>query len=164
LKCCRGTRCQGGKCRPNGCAAFTGLTFCGGQCVSTLTDPSNCGACGNACPSGAACCQGLCTYLHNDTRNCGACGQVCPTGMDGLRRSCIRGVCDTSCFAVDQTCCLDCEKPCCGGYPCTTLESGLKTCTYPRADYGEPCVSDTTPGGPWCKGDVPCTGGFCRYP
>src|SRR5688572_23177030 len=119
LKCCRGTRCQGGKCRPNGCAAFTGLTFCAGQCVSTLTDPSNCGGCGGVCPSGSPCCGGRCTYLTNDSANCGACGNVCPLGRNGLPRSCIQSVCDTSCTPPGETCGLTETKPCCDGIPCT---------------------------------------------
>jgi hypothetical protein len=162
-KCCRGTRCKAGRCRANACRSATGLIYCAGRCVDILADESNCGSCGTVCQSFATCCAGRCTFLGNDDSNCGRCGNVCPMGENGLRRDCDHGTCDTSCFAVDQTCCDTCEKPCCGGYPCTTLESGLKTCTHPRADLGQPCVPDTTPGGPWCKNNVPCTGGLCRF-
>src|SRR5215211_7705097 len=39
--------------------------LCNGQCVNTVTDPNNCGACGNTC-SGAKVCQGG----HCDCPNC----------------------------------------------------------------------------------------------
>jgi ferredoxin len=34
--------------------------ICGSSCVSTMTNPSHCGACGKACPTGATCVSGGC--------------------------------------------------------------------------------------------------------
>jgi hypothetical protein len=48
--CCSGLGCLNLTCAPiSNCA--NGQTLCNGTCVSTTTDPSNCGSCGNHCMS-----------------------------------------------------------------------------------------------------------------
>jgi expansin (peptidoglycan-binding protein) len=42
-------------------ACATGQTFCTSACVSTQTDPANCGGCGHACGAGATCAGGTCS-------------------------------------------------------------------------------------------------------
>jgi hypothetical protein len=69
-----------------------GQTFCGGGCVDTKSDPSNCGQCSNTCGSGLTCvggqcacavdagqvlCNNTCVSLPTDPNNCGACGHSC---------------------------------------------------------------------------------------
>jgi hypothetical protein len=69
-----------------------GLTFCGGGCVDTKKDPSNCGMCTNACGGvfqcvggqclcpvggGQAICNNTCVNTSTDPSNCGACGHPC---------------------------------------------------------------------------------------
>jgi hypothetical protein len=79
-----------------------GQTLCNGVCVSTQTDPLNCGACGQACATGQVCeagscacpagqtlCDGGCTSTLTDPANCGRCGTVCATG------TCIAGQCSS---------------------------------------------------------------------
>ncbi|NUP11717.1 MAG: hypothetical protein HOW73_37195 [Polyangiaceae bacterium] len=51
-----------------------GTTQCGGDCVDTSNDPSNCGGCGIPCAIGAACNFGECEMLCN-----GPCGTCEPT-------------------------------------------------------------------------------------
>ena len=54
-------------------------TACGGQCVDTAADPSNCGACGNACAAGLVCANGACAL------ECGPSLATCqPSGDAGL--------------------------------------------------------------------------------
>ncbi|MBI5514654.1 MAG: hypothetical protein HY909_12840 [Deltaproteobacteria bacterium] len=64
---------------------------CGGQCLDTLGDVRNCGACGRACAAGEACCGGACAATMTDARNCGGCGNVC-NGVNGTA-SCAGGRC-----------------------------------------------------------------------
>jgi hypothetical protein len=69
-----------------------GLSFCGGGCVDTKKDPSNCGMCTNQCGGvfqcvggqclcpvggGQAICSNTCVNTATDPGNCGACGHTC---------------------------------------------------------------------------------------
>jgi hypothetical protein len=65
----------------------TGLTDCGGHCVSLSTDPFNCGSCGNACGFSEECCSGTCSSLDSDTQ-CGNCSTNCLMGRNGPRSCC----------------------------------------------------------------------------
>ncbi|MCA9613943.1 MAG: hypothetical protein KC586_14400, partial [Myxococcales bacterium] len=100
-----GEICSSGMCVLS-CASPT--QDCGGVCVNTSVDPTNCGACGRSCgsPTNAvgACISGSCNFfcsglngdcnrdlgmvgtdgcetsLATDRNNCGACGSVCIAG------------------------------------------------------------------------------------
>ena len=70
------------------CVAI-GLTNCGGTCVNTSTDGSNCGSCGTKCTGPLmGCCGGTCRSYATDTANCGSCGHKC-----GALSSCVAGSC-----------------------------------------------------------------------
>ncbi|MCU0655626.1 MAG: IPT/TIG domain-containing protein, partial [Polyangiaceae bacterium] len=46
-----------------GAACGPAEVSCGGKCVDTKSDVSNCGQCGKACEAGAACCEGACVEV-----------------------------------------------------------------------------------------------------
>ncbi len=80
---------------------------CGGKCVATSSDVTNCGKCGNACTGvGATCTAGTCACVgtlvdycagagcqdvSSDVNNCGACGKVCDPNQFNV---CSSGACD----------------------------------------------------------------------
>ena len=112
-----GTACPGGTCQAGVCVTPcpSGQTLCNNVCVSTLTNPNNCGACGVVCTTLngiGACINGKCgvgtcnagfancdgnaangceTDISTSTANCGACGAVCTT-PNGIG-ACVNGVC-----------------------------------------------------------------------
>ncbi|BGO97110.1 Proteophosphoglycan 5 [Rhodotorula toruloides ATCC 204091] len=111
-----GSQCVSSVCMPGTCNAGYALNTATRSCVSTQTDPNNCGsvgkvctiagATGNACASGvcyATSCQagyglvsGTCKNLATDSANCGALGNVCQ--FPGGTGTCNNGVCTfTSC-------------------------------------------------------------------
>lgn len=84
-------------------------TLCGGVCVDTQTDASNCGTCGNACATGASCqsggcvcpgggtaCSGACVDTNTNADNCGRCGHSCLGG------SCVGGQCQPLVLAANE--------------------------------------------------------------
>ena len=61
-----GVACAGGKsCQGGTCACLSGQTDCGGVCVTTSTDPRNCGACGKRCQLNATCNAGVCACVQS---------------------------------------------------------------------------------------------------
>jgi hypothetical protein len=69
---------------------------CGSNCIDTMTDVDNCGACGMPCTASQTCQQGICLArcswgtsscfdgchdLSYDAQNCGVCGNMCPVGL-----------------------------------------------------------------------------------
>jgi hypothetical protein len=94
-----------------------GTTECGGGCVDTDVDPSNCGACGTTCLPGEVCsggtcdlscqvgleeCGGLCVDPKTSNAYCGASGD-CQGANAGTTCAagevCSGGTCDLSCQA-----------------------------------------------------------------
>lgn len=60
----------GGECNESAdCVCLPGRRDCGGTCVDTSTDVTNCGACGNRCTASQRCASGACVQL------------MCPSGM-----------------------------------------------------------------------------------
>lgn len=80
-----GTTTGGGDGGGGSSACPNGLTECGGVCVNTSYDPSNCGACGTTCAESQPCFQGACYLVctpgsvetcysgSNETLNIGMC-------------------------------------------------------------------------------------------
>lgn len=113
-------RCMCGdfdQCLPGEACVNEGGSF---LCITTSTDPNNCGAigtrcamgescvggmcvCGSsgaACGSGQACCAGTCTDVSADPANCGGCGTVCtPNAPDCSGGSCTCAASGRACTA-----------------------------------------------------------------
>ncbi len=98
---------------PQTCDA--GETLCGKECIDTVSDPANCGACGTACKPGEVCgvsvcsltcgvgstmCGASCLDTNVDAKNCGGCGQACSAGQ-----ICAAGKCAAQC-PVNQALCI----------------------------------------------------------
>jgi hypothetical protein len=88
--CARGSDATGDAGDDSGCPS--GERLCDGECVSILSDHSNCGECGKECAAAEACyggsclvecpaglspCGGTCVDTRSDLENCGACGNAC---------------------------------------------------------------------------------------
>jgi len=138
----------------------TGERECGGQCVDTTRDNSNCGGCGYVCNAYTSCvgsgCQQTscmpgqancggdagveCVDLTSDPNNCGACGNACE-----LYATCSAGKCVLSCPA----------------------DAGLSACS---GDAGATCVDTATDNSNCggcniaCNSPATCTAGQCDCP
>jgi Chaperone of endosialidase/Stigma-specific protein, Stig1 len=109
-----------GVCNP---ACSAGRTCCGGQCVNTYDDPSNCGSCGLVCGGATSYCEGTCKAPP--CRDAGACSQG---------TTC----CGSSCCASGQLCCAS-DGPVAGEPTCFTPTAQQPTCPPGCAPL---CVSD----------------------
>lgn len=128
-------------------------------CVSTSTDPRNCGMPGNACAvgerceagvcqcgttgaacaAGQACCATGCVDAMTDATNCGACGNVCDAGESCQAGRCVCGSGPTA---------RECAVPMAGMFP-APASLGESCCSGT-------CVANTTAN---CGCGVMCEGG-----
>jgi hypothetical protein len=170
-------------------ACGAGTMPCGGVCVDTDVDPSNCGACGVACKPGEACGAGACAIVcgggtmqcgdacvdaMNDPTSCGACGTQCAEG-----EVCSKGACALVCaggttkcgakcadLADDPANCGACGKACAAGEVCSAGACGL-VCGGGTTKCGGKCAdlaSDPTNCGGCgvtCGAGQLCSGGAC---
>ena len=156
-------------------ACGPGLDCCGGVCVNTATDSSNCSACGSGCGADTPdCCGSTCTDFQEDEQNCGSCGRSC-----GDTETCCGGVCiddrsdadhcggcGLACGGTDVCCdgmchdpaepeCQSCDMSCLGGTEC---------CQGSCVDYAtDPnhCSAEGTCPGATCGADQFCCAGGC---
>jgi len=88
-----------------------GQVRCGGSCVSTQSDPTNCGTCGMRCPMAMPMCSagtcrsncgagetscgaGVCANLQTNVNHCGMCARACTAPSGGI--VCSMGSCGIS--------------------------------------------------------------------
>lgn len=167
--------CTAGACV---CAGTPQATDCGnggsGQCVNTLKDERNCGACGatnpalHVCKPRAICtagtcgctdpafqneCTGGCVNFNTDAANCGSCGHACT----GATPTCSAGICcptgQTSCSGA----CVDTRTSSSNCGACGTVCPGQQTC-----EAGACGCRGATPrscGSLCCAGTACCAGG-----
>jgi hypothetical protein len=152
-------------------------TDCGGTCVDTTSDETNCGACGAVCQAGFfTCCDSVCVGTTTSSQNCGACGRTCPGSL-----SCIDGTCgcpggqvvceETSCVdeSTDPNNCGGCGVRCGANAVCN---GGACACdpTYTLCGAGTGCVDETSDAnncgacGAVCTGGQICSSGACACP
>ena len=139
-----------------------GSTECGGKCVDTQSDTTNCGGCGKACSSGMVCVKGSCETScgsgtikcgqscvdpKTDEKNCGTCGTACTSG-----ETCTGGKCALWCPSPFSDCsgtCVDTktdEKNCGAcGTACKATEACVASkcslwCPSPYVNCGGSCV------------------------
>ncbi len=100
-----------------------GQIVCGGACVTTGTDPANCGSCGHACAAGQTCSGGTCS-----TGACPSGMAVIPAGTFMMGAADLSGYGATPVHTVTLTSyCMDVTEVTVAAY--ATCPSG--TCTAP---------------------------------
>lgn len=156
-KCCLGSQCRNGL-----CVCPRGLTACAGECVNTLNDPGNCGACATACPvETPVCYRGNCVACADD-RQCSGDTPICnpDTGR------CVMCASNDDCGGDTPFCnrkintCVECR----GNGDCPTGEacvSGRCGCT--DACENAPCSLQCGSCG-YCDDGYVCLNGKCGYP
>jgi hypothetical protein len=158
--CCSDAECSGGQqcSRPGGtCSCPTGQTLCGGTCVDTKSDPSNCGACGSQCnkdlPTESKCCAGACVQCA-DGADCVPGDQAicaCPPGQ-------------STCAFESRPLCVDLKKGVAGFFcgTCSALPCGLdeQCCNGTCRNLNDPknCGQCGNP----CSQDASCCNGVCK--
>lgn len=131
-----GVVCPAPRICSNGCgfSCSGGQTLCGMNCITTATDPLNCGGCGRNCVlphATAGCSSGACTVAHcdsgwadcdnmasngceenigTDVGNCGGCRLTC-SAVNGTA-NCAAGVCGVTCASGFANCDGDMANGC----------------------------------------------------
>jgi hypothetical protein len=161
-----------------------GQQTCGGVCVDTTSNVSNCGACGMVCPPTSACVAGACGCAPGQMLCNGSCADPvacsCPSGWQ---------FCNGACADVqtDAANCGGCGRPCAAGQvcdagqcrapdsnACTTTCGGGRTCQQgmcvcpPAQDFCAGACTDTQTSDDHCgacdaacEGGKVCEGGSC---
>ena len=153
-----------------------GARVCSGNCVDTLSDSQNCGACGVACLAGASCnngmcevrcaaglvkCDGRCIDPRTNNAFCGAsmdceglsAGAICARGL-----FCIRGVCETVCPPNQINCGGNCIDPqasplnCGASGDCAGMNAGASCARNEVCAMGV-CGANCPPGFVNCGGN-----------
>ena len=146
----------------------SGLTYCGGECVDTLSDPNNCGSCGHVCPGNKICGSngtwggpGYCTcpdgrqvpcsedsplccetYTHDDFGNTS--GKSC-CRADGSGFCCPQGQACAGMGTANPVCCTVGADHFCwtpdgtGGMCCPKCEGVYNRCNTPTGLGCLPC-------------------------
>ncbi|WP_437513472.1 MXAN_6577-like cysteine-rich protein [Sorangium sp. So ce1099] len=144
-------------------------TDCGGICVNTNMDASNCGACGLACAEGQICGAGICADgptcddgetacgdscvdLQDSEAHCGSCNSACEDGQ-----TCENGACQEGCPAGRDECggsCVDttsnpdhcggCDVACDEDQTCEDGACQDAGCSEGLTDCDGACVSTRT--------------------
>lgn len=152
--CCRGARCQHGRCR-----CKTGLSACAVRCRDFQTDESHCGSCNQSCQEGESCQAGVCGGPA-----CVADGQSCTDTTDCCGGACMEGVCCSVRGNTAATCGACCSGRCAieGAY--CACRNGGEQCQFDVQCCSGACSRGTCgcPGlGAGCNGDSECCGGRC---
>jgi hypothetical protein len=145
----------------------SGTTKCT-VCISTSSDPNNCGACGHVCPTPAhavaTCAGGQCgfvcnsgfadcngnpadgceTNLSTDVNHCGSCATVCSANNGAP--SCVNGTCQITCNSGFGDC---------NGNPADGCETTLSSDPNNCGACGHVCSAN--------NGTPMCTSGQCRF-
>ena len=112
---CEAASCTG-QTNGTGCGAGGTNECCGGTCVDSQTDPSNCGSCGAHCSGAETCAGGRCGF---DTCTLALQGDPChlPASEEWDTGDC----CGASCVDIttDSANCGGCNLPCATGTTCT---------------------------------------------
>jgi len=128
---------------PKGDAGCTAT--CGGKCVNTATDSTNCGVCNNVCLAPSTCvagkcacstgslCQGGCVDTQTDANNCGMCGNSCADAGAGTW-SCVAGQCTLGCTGGQTACSGTC-------YDLTNTDQHCGSCTTDCTSSSQSCCS-----------------------
>lgn len=182
-----GCQSEGGDKEPAGTGCAADQASCVGVCVTTASDPANCGACGTLCASGQQCTAGACaclagleacptgcTDLGSDGQSCGACGVPCGAGTLCMNGQCLtatacpsgQSICNQGCVdtSTNPLHCGACGQACPAGRSCTNGSCG---CAAPQVDCGGYCadtMSDAAHCGACnnqCGAGASCVAGAC---
>ncbi len=132
------------------CGFANGLSCCNHVCVSTRSDPSNCGGCGNGCGSG--------DNLASASCNNGSCVYQCDPGFAACDSK-QKNNCDSPTNSVDSCGgCTACDTASSSGASCDGTSCHYTSCNLGRID----CNTDApNTDGCECSGDG-CCGDKCQ--